>query len=568
MLKLSIASKLALDYQDDGHMTRLKHLFDLESEGIFHLDNSGTVTFYNPHFYHQFGIKSASLPLDVWRQLAHPDDRGTLISRIDQAHLLPDQKVKAQYRLKRASGDYVWIEVNAICKYENGTSYIVGNHRDISEKKLFESVLQKAAFFDPHSELYNLRKLLTDIDQLKAERTTFSIVSIQIDNLQTHANELGTSNLDYVVEQIKEATSVFQHHKTEIYHVSLDHYAVLVQDINNTASLLSLCSSFKIRYQDLMADQGNLFADTISIGIYPMCNPELPGQEMINIAHRTGSFAYGKTASHIEMYQGETQQQVDRYFFIESGLKDALINKDLTVKFHPIIDAKANEVASFEALVRWHSKEYGEIYPDEFISVAEQKGLIVELGYQVFERACKFLSTYNTIHETQVRVNVNVSVLQILNREVPHQFRQIAEQYELEPNSIVIELTETIMLDNNKHALQQLSVLRDMGFSLSLDDFGAGFSSINSFFDFPFNQIKIDKLFAHKTLRNEASNNYLQFLIEMCRENHMGVVIEGVEDSEMAKKFAAMGASHLQGYWFAKPLSVATASRYSPKNLI
>lgn len=254
---------------------------------------------------------------------------------------------------------------------------------------------------------------------------------------------------------------------------------------------------------------------------------------------------------------------MDRYFFIEQGLKNALEEKTLSVKFQPIVRASDLQVVSFESLVRWRSKEFGEIYPDEFIPVAENKGLIVELGYQVFEKACKFIKSYRERYQNQVRVNVNVSVLQLLNSEFPSKIKAMADKAGVEPKAIVLELTETFILDNNQAAIAPLNTLSELGFALSLDDFGAGYSSLNCFFDLPMTQIKIDKLMAWKTLTNRSSREYLKFLISMCFEQNIEVVIEGIEDAKMRDFFAEMGVDYLQGFWFSKPLSVASASRYT-----
>jgi EAL domain-containing protein (putative c-di-GMP-specific phosphodiesterase class I) len=139
----------------------------------------------------------------------------------------------------------------------------------------------------------------------------------------------------------------------------------------------------------------------------------------------------------------------------------------------------------------------------------------------------------------------------------------MADEAGIAPKSIVLELTETVILDGNKNALHQLDTLSKMGFQLSLDDFGAGLSSIHSFFDLPLNQIKIDRSMATKTLTNRASEQYLNFIIQLCRSKGVDIVIEGIENSGMYQKFREMGASYLQGYWFSKPLSLASASRYT-----
>ncbi|WP_157607899.1 EAL domain-containing protein, partial [Vibrio sp. 16] len=266
---------------------------------------------------------------------------------------------------------------------------------------------------------------------------------------------------------------------------------------------------------------------------------------------------------HISVYASKTKSRVDRHFYIERELGNAIKQGLLSIKFQPIICTKLNAIASFEALVRWKCKDMGEIFPDEFISVAEKKGLIVDLGYLVLSKACHFIQQYQATHNNSVRVNVNVSVLQLLNHSFPERVKKVADEYLIDPKHIVLELTETMILDGNKNAADQLNKLSALGFQLSLDDFGAGYSSLNSFFDFPLQQIKIDKSIAWRSFTNPATFEYLSFVIKLCQAYDVDIVIEGIENAQMAQAFTDLGASYLQGYWFSKPLSFASASHYT-----
>ncbi|QMV16427.1 EAL domain-containing protein [Vibrio spartinae] len=553
---------------NNEYKTRLIHIFDVFNEGIFHLDTKGLLTFYNPDFYVQFGIHSPTIHISAWYALVHPDDQVLLIDRVNEHIDTLEQRILNQYRVKKTDGDYLWIEGCAVSLTEKGETYVVGSHRDISDKKRMETYLKEAAFYDDSSALFNLRKLLLDLDLLvQSPDNNFSVIYIRIHELQSYLIEYGTDLLKNVITNVKSAAKVFPPEHATLYRVSLDTYAILFRNSVSHTSLRMMCAQFVLRYQTCMAQQNTLFANGMSLGIYPDCD-QLESEEILSIAFRTCAFASEQSQSQIELYEGYTRQKVDRYFYIESGLKSALRNKSLSVKYQPIIDTTTGKVSSFEALVRWHSKDYGNIYPDEFIPVAENKGLIVELGYQVFEKACQFINHYNVTNQASARVNVNVSVLQLLNSNFPDEMLRITSESGLNPASIILELTETVILDEHKYALQQINRLSSLGFLLSLDDFGAGFSSIHSFFDLPFDQIKIDRYFSMKTMKNGNSCQFLEFLIELCRKEQISVVIEGIENNEMLHQFYAMGASHLQGYWFAKPLSIAAAMNYNPSDVM
>ncbi|WPC75527.1 EAL domain-containing protein [Vibrio porteresiae] len=549
-----------------SHYQRLVQFLDIVSEGLFHMDNSRTITIYTPDFYNQFGIDSTTLSLDEWFQLIHPMDREVLRQKIDNHMLIAesqDTHRKNEFRMRKTNGQYVWVEATVISKTNHCDGFYIGRHRDVSDQKLMESYLRQAAFYDNASGMSNRVKLLSDIEQAQKENIHTTLIYFQIDDIRSYLNQYGVEVAQHLIHHLISAIQAIPNHLTECYRVRSDDFAVLLTGEFTQDELMTMCHDIYAKYLCSMRNDGHLYGDHMSIGVYPNINADVDAEQIVNIASRTCQFAAEQKQSKVEIYSGKTGYKVDRFFFIERGLKEALNRRSLNVKFQPIVRSETGAVASFEALVRWKTQEFGEIYPDEFIPVAEKKGLIGELGYQVFAKACEFISQYNLNNQVTTRVNVNVSVLQLLDRSFPEQIRDIADKAGITTQSIVLELTETVILDGNKNALQQLRCLSEMGFQLALDDFGTGFSSINSFFDLPINQIKIDRTMACKTMENDDLNEYLEFIIRMCQHKSIAVVIEGIENSEMYKKFQRMGASYLQGYWLSKPLSLASASHYT-----
>ncbi|APX06010.1 EAL domain-containing protein [Vibrio campbellii] len=543
---------------------RFIHIFDVFNEGLFYMDEFGSMVFYNQCFYEQFGINAGRVNLDQWLELVHPLDRERLSKRVDAHINTNNERVTTTYRLRKPNGQYVWIEGVAMTKETEHGHYMVGSHRDISERKLMESYIHQVAFHDNASGMANRAHLLLNINELiESQSTHASIFYIQIEEIKSYLNQYGSELVDGLVEKLLQTLSHLPSSNCTVYRVHDDDFAILVLDEVPLEDLQVYAKTIKRNYHDAVVEKGQYLGSNISIGLYPCIDPEHSAEEIVRKAARTCQYANEKNKDRIAVYSQKTQYAVDRYFFIEQGLKNALEERTLSVKFQPIVSASDLQVVSFESLVRWRSKEFGEIYPDEFIPVAENKGLIVELGYQVFEKACQFIKSYRERYQNQVRVNVNVSVLQLLNSEFPSKIKAMADQVGIEPQAIVLELTETFILDNNQAAIAPLNTLRELGFSLSMDDFGAGYSSLNCFFDLPMTQIKIDKSMAWKTLTNRSSREYLKFLITMCREQNIEVVIEGIEDAKMCDFFAEMGVDYLQGYWFSKPLSVASASRYT-----
>ncbi|MCW8335365.1 EAL domain-containing protein [Vibrio paucivorans] len=540
------------------------HMFDVFVEGVFYLSHKGDVFFYNPSFYAQFGITSGHIHFDDWLELVHPLDKAIFQQKVDD-HMQTDEcKVTTQYRVRMLNGQYLWIEGSSITKVKDGKTFMIGCHRDVSDQKLMESYIQQAAFRDSASGLSNRSKLLIDIEEIvHTNDSEYSLVYIQVDDIKSYINQYGPEILKELLDHLIAALQDLPDDFADYYRIRSDDFAVLVKGHYEGDELRHLGERIMEQYHNSLSDNEHLYGKDISLGIYPNIDKNLPAEEIVKIACRTCQFTGSTNGPRLAIYSGDTQRKVERHFFIEQSLKKAIKNDIISVKFQPIICAQTDRIASFEALVRWRSKEFGEIYPDEFIPVAEKKRLIVDLGYLVFEKACQFIHQYHQKHSRDVRVNVNVSVLQLLNSHFPERVKTIAELAHVPAKNVVLELTETFILDGNKHALEQLNKLSGYGFKLSLDDFGAGYSSLNSFFDLPLDQIKIDKSMAWRSLDNVASREYLRFVTQLCRSNNVDIVVEGIENAEMQRSFIEMGVSYLQGYWLSKPLSLASASRYT-----
>ncbi|NVD08011.1 EAL domain-containing protein [Vibrio sp. JPW-9-11-11] len=542
---------------------QFRHMVDVLSDGIFYMSDSEHVCFYNPKFYQRFGIESSGHTcLKKWLALVHPLDQKELEQKVGE-HIQEDElRVTVQYRVRCTNGQYTWLEGTAVTKTVNGKRFMIGCHKDISDQKLMETYVHQTSFKDGSSGLSNEQKLAMDIDNLKGVTTQpHHLMYIQLGNTRSYQTLYGSQIMRNLLSHLTRSLGEFPDQFVDLYRIQSHDFAILVRGQYQESELNQLAQRVCDAYRESVKTIDFLYATDICIGFYPNICSDIHADDLVRIAAQTSQFAnaQGETA---KVYVGETKRQVDRHFYVEKELGHAIRNDRLSVKFQPIVCCKSQQVASFETLVRWRSEELGELYPDEFIAVAERKGLINELGYFVCEKACQFIHKYRQTHKDCVRVNINVSVLQLLTEHFPANLKQLLDRYQVAPSSVVLELTETIILDDNKQAIDQLHRLKKLGFHLSLDDFGAGYSSLNSFFDLPLSQIKIDKSVAWRSLENPVTFEYLSFVTTLCNDYGISIVIEGIEDAEMQRTFTNMGASYLQGYWFAKPLSVASASQY------
>ena len=237
---------------------------------------------------------------------------------------------------------------------------------------------------------------------------------------------------------------------------------------------------------------------------------------------------------------------------IEVALRRALEQDEISVFYQPVVRATDLKVISVEALVRWNSKEFGNVAPALFIPIAEEAGLIHEIGRLVVEDACKMLSRW-----PDVRVAVNVSPVQLRDPNFADELNALIKHHGMKPQQFELELTEGILVSNPTIAKRKLAILKKLGFVLSLDDFGTGFSSIGYLRQFPFDIVKVDRSFIRDIGLNSTANALIQSLVSLGDAMALSVIAEGIENEDQLKLLRLVQCEFVQGYLISKPLSAA-----------
>jgi diguanylate cyclase (GGDEF)-like protein len=241
---------------------------------------------------------------------------------------------------------------------------------------------------------------------------------------------------------------------------------------------------------------------------------------------------------------------VNEHRLLESDLRSALDNQELEVHFQPEVSGGSLEISGFEALARWRHPTRGYISPAIFIPVAEQCGLINRLGCWVLEQACAAAAAW----QPQRRVAVNVSLLQLRDGELSDQIAAILARTGLPAELLEIEVTESVMADDNRNVLDTLHVLKEMGISITLDDFGTGYSSLSYLRRFPFDKIKIDRSFVQGQANDQGVRIILEAILAMCHNLGLAVVGEGVETRQQLTMLQHRGCTEVQGYLLGRPM--------------
>ncbi|NOI66706.1 EAL domain-containing protein [Vibrio sp. 99-8-1] len=537
-------------------------MIDSANEGLWVKDTAGKVVFYNQSFYKQFAFSTHEAQLSDWVKLVHPLDKDklTLITDINSDERVVDERIVNQYRVLKEDGSFCWIEATGVIKKEGGASYIVGNHRDVTQQKKMESYVNKLSYYDSASGLPNHQKLLQDIDALECNST---LIHIHLDRVKSYVNRYGESIVEEIIDRLLQCFSLFDHYQSTAYRNNSDSFSILITSLVSEQDLAQSCQSFISLFHSLSNQTSQLYVGKVYIGAYQHLSKNKTAKEVYNWASKTCEYAFRNEPARWAICNSTNKEKVEHFFYIESQLKKAIDQQEISIRLQPIVCAKSNQLLSFEALARWEKSEMGAIYPDEFIPVAERQGLISHLGESVLEQACRYIKEYNHKWNSQVRINVNVSALQLLDGVFPRKAKQIVQQTGVDPKMVVLELTESVLIDNQHQIKPQMEQLKAIGFSLAMDDFGAGYSSLTSFFKLPFDQVKIDKELANEVMRANEPLHYMKFITKICADKNVSITVEGIETVSMLESFNQMDITTLQGYLMSSPLLMEDAFELS-----
>ncbi len=254
-------------------------------------------------------------------------------------------------------------------------------------------------------------------------------------------------------------------------------------------------------------------------------------------------------------FRAELQEAMLERLTLQDEITQALINEDFTLCYQPVLELGTQRLVAVEALVRWHHAERGDISPARFIPIAEHSGAIVELGLWVLEQACLDLQLWDELCPgNDLRISVNISARQLRDRSVGPQIARVLHRTRVDPRRLVLEVTESLLMDDGEAATATLWQLRALGIRIAVDDFGTGYSSLSRLVDLPLDDLKIDRSFIAELDRSDAGATIVNAAIAMAHGLGLKVVAEGVETDEQLDFLMGAGCDHGQGYLFSPPV--------------
>jgi len=528
--------------------TYVLQLFNTTSEGLWFMTRDNVVAFYNTPFYQQFDLPLIDSTLDDWLALVHPEDREKLQDKVS-AHQqkASSERVKTRYRVKNRLGHYLWIEAVGTLVEQDGDVLMVGTHKNVSEEVFLNQYLSHIASHDSESGLYNRHQFLQDVGKLPHENGwLFVCCFTQLHEAQRRIGPEATSRLISTLVSVLDDTLSLRY---GLYRVSADTLVFTVEEPMTPEKTMVLMKEVEASFLKQVRVCDVTLATQLGLGALPSSHMESAQllSQVFNLSE------YIRLVESPVTYAGATRRKIVRYFQIEDALDAAITHHQIEIALQPIVAAVTGELVSYEALARWSHPVLGVVSPGEFIPMAEKLGYIHALGMVVLEKACEFLSAFDKGHQSRPSINVNVSAQQLLKPTFITDVMKVVTASQLSPARVVLEITESYLLENTNALIKTLNELHRLGFKLSIDDFGAGMTAITGLFSLPLYQVKLDRALVMEAMRLPACLKLLSHLCDYGRNYGISIVAEGVETAEMFDRLTSTGVPYLQGFFLYRP---------------
>ncbi len=458
------------------------------------------------------------------------------------------------------------ISRNTAKRFKRYESKILRHVNQLNDNK---EQLRFLANHDPLTKLRNRRELESsieaDITLCLESDTQLAVMFFDLDDFKKINDHYGHATGDTLLSVLGESFSELLGPKDNVFRFGGDEFIFCFPLLTNYEH----AKEKVLAIQQVFSKEIDIFNNKLhvngSIGISMYPHDGLEASELIRKADLVLYKSKAQQKGQFLFYEQSLHLELERALLIETKLRTALANNELSLVYQPQICATSGQIMGVEALIRWHNSELGFIAPDEFIKVAENVGLIDAIGDFVIEQTCHDIALYNHNNASPITVSVNVSPAQLINEEFVAKICAVTKKHQLSNAYVTIEITENVLISEMARSKAVIEALRDRGFDVSLDDFGTGYSSLSYLTQLSISELKIDRSFIMKCLSSEQSLSLVRSIILIAQSGHMSTVAEGVETIEQYEKLRELGCDIIQGYYFSKPLPfMQLCEQYAP----
>jgi diguanylate cyclase (GGDEF)-like protein/PAS domain S-box-containing protein len=545
---------------------RFRSLVQHSSDVIIVTAPDATVGFVSPSATRVFGYDPLALAGQSVSSLLHPDDRDRAATFFRDAGLTFGVTGPVEWRFRQPNGSWLHAEILATNLLHDSTVQgIVLNTRDVSERKRLEEQLTHQAFHDPLTGLAN-RALFRDrvshaLALAHRQGHPITVLFLDLDDFKKVNDSLGHAEGDRLLIAAAERFLSCARTADTVARLGGDEFAILIEHVagsDGRGGLLERLSSAMVHPFSL---SGNQIQVTASIGVATATGDET-ADDLLRNADVAMYAAKRRGKGRSETYESRMYADLRERLEMEASLRSAIERCELTLHYQPIVALDSGTIYGVEALLRWDHPRYGHLLPQHFVPLAEETGLIQRLGGWVLTEACRQLHCWLLKYpEIPLSVSVNISGRQLQGQGIIEEMREALAVSGVDPAAVVLEITESVLMQQTDAMLERLRQLKELGVRLAIDDFGTGYSSLSYLQRFPIDILKIAKPFVEEVGQGADRSALARAIIGLGDTLKLRTIAEGIEMAEQRVALIGLGCVLGQGHFFAPALPVANIER-------
>ncbi|HET6837930.1 MAG TPA: EAL domain-containing protein [Gemmatimonadales bacterium] len=550
--------RLLAEHSARQNEARFRSLVQHSSDVIIVAREDGTVRFVSPSASRVFGYDPGEMLRHSVSELLHPDDRERAATFFRSAAHAPGVSGPVEWRFRQPDGSWLHAEILATNLLHDPTvKGVVLNTRDVSERRRLEEQLTHQAFHDPLTGLAN-RALFRDrvshaLALAQRRGTPVTVLYLDLDDFKNVNDSLGHAEGDRLLIAAAERFLACARTADTVARLGGDEFAILIEGADGSEGLPERLAAAMSHPFSL---SGNQLRVTASIGVASAAAGE-SADDLLRNADMAMYAAKRHGKGHAETYESRMYADIRERLDLEAALRLAIEGqKELTLFYQPIVNLKSGAIYGVEALLRWEHPRFGRLLPQHFVPLAEETGLIVQLGSWVLGEACRQVQVWRTAYpELGLAISVNISGRQLQGAGLADALRQTLTSSGVDPSAVVLEITESVLMQQTEAVLERLQQLKALNVRLAIDDFGTGYSSLSYLQRFPIDILKIAKPFVEEVGQGADRSALARAIVGLGDTLKLQTIAEGIERTEQHAALIELGCTLGQGHHFWPALS-------------
>ncbi|MBY0346256.1 MAG: bifunctional diguanylate cyclase/phosphodiesterase, partial [Neisseriaceae bacterium] len=453
----------------------------------------------------------------------------------------------------------VFKTVSAVYNARKELTHFTLTYKDISEQVASAQAIERIAFFDEVTQLPNRLKL-EQVAQEALVRANqgnqlLAALMINIDDFKTINESFGRSQADVLLQKVANRSKIILENMGLLARNSGAEFIFLSEPLDNLSQLSLILDSIRQVFAmpfDFF-EQSITFTVSIGIGLYP--SDALTLENLMNNASTSLALAKAAGRNNYKFYTNDLSTKARETLALDGQIRLAIEREEFELYYQPIVDTTNKKVMYVEALIRWNHPQLGLLAPYKFLEIAEQRGLMIQIGSWVLRKACQQNAAWRAAGLLDVTVCVNLSPVQFQQVDLIDELRELLAAYQLDGSDLELEITEGMMMKDMPDAVRVVNEIKALGIAIAIDDFGTGYSSLSYLKRFKANKLKIDRSFVQDTPNDLDDCALIKAMVQMAQNLNMEVVAEGLENQAQWDFIASVGCGYAQGYFVSEPLN-------------